>query len=46
LVGCAAARAASIGVEELEQILVLNETLSQPEAVFLAEGIGRFVLRR
>ena len=31
--------AASIGVEELEEILVLDETLSQPHAVFLAEGL-------
>jgi hypothetical protein len=30
--------AASIGVEEVEEILVLDETLSQPQAVFLAEG--------
>jgi hypothetical protein len=29
--------AASIGVEKLEEILVLDETLSQPHAVFLAE---------
>jgi len=31
--------AASIGVEELEEMFVLDETLSQPHAVILAEGL-------
>jgi hypothetical protein len=31
-------------VEELEEVLVLDETLIQPHAVFLAEGL-EFVLR-
>ena len=30
---------ASIGVEEFEQILVFDEALCEPEAVFLAQGL-------